>query len=228
MISTSIYYIANAGIYLESNHSGILVDGLFDPHEGFDPLPSTIENAILHKQPPFTQLSALFFTHSHADHYSPGKVSVFLKQYPQTSMYQPDQETRGQPLLFPGLYPVPSRHLMDKGRLVPHRALFLHFEGKNYFFSGDADPVFLYRNFPLELLSRFQNRIDMAFINPFFLSLTPGRKLLDTLAPNRIFVYHMPLQVPDSLRYHEILKRGMSRYPDKLVYPLVHFMERIS
>lgn len=60
----SVYYVANAGIYLTDGTSGILVDGLFDIHEGFDSLPAAIETAILEKQAPFTNISDLIFTHS--------------------------------------------------------------------------------------------------------------------------------------------------------------------
>lgn len=224
--NVSVYYVANAGIYLTDGTSGILVDGLFDIHEGFDSLPAAIETAILEKQAPFTNISDLIFTHTHEDHYSPVKVSMFQSRYPQTKISLPEN-----PIAHFSAYTldtIPARHLLDKGKQVPHRALFLQYGGKNFFFSGDADPVFLNKTLSPQLRTYFQGNIDIAFINPFFLSLTPGRKFLDTLAPHQTFVYHMPLQAEDTLRYHEILERGMKKYHGTLSICLPkYFMEQI-
>ena len=114
----SVFYIANAGIYLTCKNTGILVDGLFDPYEGFDPLPESIETAVMEKQFPFGHLSTLLFTHTHVDHYSVSKISHFLKRYPETDRILPDSGS------LTGLYRIPSRHLLDKGKAVPHTALF--------------------------------------------------------------------------------------------------------
>lgn len=218
----SVFYLANAGIYLTYENTGILVDGLFDFHEGFDPLPKPIETAIMEKQSPFDHLTALVFTHTHADHYSADKVSAFLKHYPDTDIIFPDSGS------FRGLSQIPARHLLDKGKTVPHTAIFLRYADQNFFFSGDSDPVYLNRNIPQEIMTDFRTQIDMAFVNPFFFSLTPGRKFLDNLDPKQIFVYHMPLQVPDFLRYHEILERGINKYSGKHVQPLTQFMTRLQ
>lgn len=237
----SVYYLANAGIYLTDKKTGILVDGLFDHYDGFDFLPESIETAVMNKQTPFGQLTSLLFTHTHIDHYSSGKVSAFLKRYPETGCILPEQKTSASRTF--SLCPFPSaadssaslvvqvhaRHLLDKGKIVPHTALFLKYAGQSFFFSGDSDPVFLNRNIPQETLSAFCGQVSMAFVNPFFFSLTPGRKFLETLNPGRIFVYHMPLQVPDSLRYHEILNRGLSKYTGKMpVQVLDQFMYRLQ
>lgn len=218
----SVFYLANAGIYLTDGKTGILVDGLFDSYEGFDPLPQSIEDAVMKKQAPFESLTALLFTHTHTDHYSDRKVSAFLKQYPETTLLLPDSQ------IFPGLCPIPCRHLLDKGKTVPHTALFLEYSGQNFFFSGDSDPVYLNRNMPQEILSACRSHIHMAFVNPFFFFLTPGRKFLDNLDPEVIFVYHMPIQVQDSLRYHEILQHGLSKYTIKTATPLLQFMYKLQ
>lgn len=222
----SVYYVANAGIYLTDGTSGILVDGLFDIHEGFDSLPAAIETAILEKQAPFTNISDLIFTHTHEDHYSPVKVSMFQSRYPQTKISLPEN-----PIAHFSAYTldtIPTKHLLDKGKQVTHQALFLQYGGKNFFFSGDADPVFLNKTLSPQLRTYFQGNIDIAFINPFFLSLTPGRRFLDSLAPHQTFVYHMPLQAEDTLRYHEILERGMKKYHGTLSIRLPkYFMEQI-
>ncbi len=218
----SVFYLANAGIYLTHENTGILVDGLFDPYEGFDSLPSSIETAIMKKQSPFEHLTALVFTHTHADHYSVNKVSDFLEYYPDTDIILPDSGS------LMGLSRISSRHLLDKGKIVPHSALFFRYADQNFFFSGDSDPVFLNRNIPQEILDNFRSQTHMAFVNPFFLSLTPGRKFLDHLNPKQIFVYHMPLQVPDPLRYHEILERGLDKYTGKIVQPLTQFMYKLQ
>lgn len=234
-ITSSVYYLANAGIYLTDKNTGILIDGLFDHYDGFDSLPESIETAIMKKQPPFRQITTLLFTHTHIDHYSSGKVSAFLKRYPGTGCILPEQDVSVSrtavfhPDFFPADSPaavltqISARHLLDKGKIVPHTALFLNYAGQIFFFSGDSDPVYLNRNTSQEILSAFHGQVNMAFVNPFFFSLTSGRKFLETLEPERIFVYHMPLHVFDSLRYHEILDRGLSKYTGK---PPVQILNR--
>ena len=218
----SVFYLANAGLYLTDHRTGILVDGLFDPHEGFDSLPESITAAIIKKESPFNSLTTLLFTHTHPDHYSPEKVTSFLRLYPDTTLLLPEIPP------FGGLYPIPCRHLLDRGKIVPHCSFFLKYAGRNFFFSGDADPVWLNRNISPELLMGFQSKIHMAFVNPFFFFLTPGRRFLAGLNPEQIYVYHMPVRVPDLMRYHEILEQGLSKYPDKTVKPLLNFMCKLQ
>ena len=55
------------------------------------------------------------------------------------------------------------------------------------------------------------------------------RRFLENLNPKQIFVYHMPLQVPDPLRYHEILDRGLAKYSGKApVRTMNRFMCRLQ
>lgn len=230
----SVYYLANAGIYLTDRKTGILVDGLFDRYDGFDSLPESIETAIMERQPPFEHLTTLLFTHTHVDHYSAHKVSAYLERYPATECIFPvsDNSVTGFHTISihadsaaADVEQIPSKHLLDRGKIVPHTALFLKYAGQIFFVSGDSDPVNLNRIMPQEILSACRGQITMAFVNPFFFSLTPGRKFLDTLSPGQIFVYHMPLQVPDPLRYHEILDRGLAKYNSKMpVQTLSQFM----
>lgn len=227
----SIYYIANAGVYLTDGKSGLLIDGLFEDCVCFDAIPATVRKAILAKEPPFENLSDLLVTHIHRDHYSAAGVAALRQQdahirvdFPQNSLNALEQDSvktleqkfedviwNMNPLYT--LVSIPCRHLMDKGEPVAHRAFFLEYAEKTFFFSGDADPVFLYKNFAASSLSvHFQGKVDLAFVNPFFLSLTAGRKFLDFLQPREAIVYHMPLEAEDQMRYHEVLERGMQRY----------------
>lgn len=224
----SVFFLANAGVYLTDGNSGILIDGLFDHYEGFDSMPDWLEKAILQTEPPFHRLTTLLFTHCHVDHYSREKVSFFVKNHPETRIFLPSDENICPPDLFCRLYPIPSKHLLDRNVIVPHTALFLSYAGQTFFFSGDSDPVSFHKQFPPKTLPDFAKRIDMAFINPFFLSLTPGRRFLMECQPARTFVYHLPIQVPDSLRYHEILERGLKRYQGPTVTPLVEFGKQLS
>ena len=243
----SVFYLANAGIYLTDRKTGILVDGLFERYDGFDTLPVSIETAIMEKQPPFEQLTTLLFTHTHVDHYSAGRVSAYLERYPETECILPAPADSGchTVSIHSGsehyvysthtgfskavVEQLHSKHLMDKGKIVPHTALFLNYAGQCFFFSGDSDPVYLNRYIPQEILSACCGKTTMAFVNPFFFPLAPGRRFLENLNPKQIFVYHMPLQVPDPLRYHEILDRGLAKYSGKApVRTMNRFMCRLQ
>ena len=177
----SVYYLANAGIYVTDHHSGILIDGLFEHYDGFDSLPKSIETAIMEKQPPFERLTTLIFTHTHIDHYSPGKVSAFLQRSPQTGCILPVFSSSAElehHFTSAVLIQIPSRHLLDKGIIVPHTALILKYAGQIFFFSGDSDPVYLNRNIPQNILSACCGQVSMAFVNPFFFSLTSRHRYI--------------------------------------------------
>lgn len=245
----SVFYLANAGVYLCNEETGILIDGLFESYPGFDPMPEFIETNLLSQKAPFTHLTDLCFTHNHPDHYSARKTDAFLKQYPKTgfylpqsnylprsnylpqSNYLPDSGSCEEKILLTAsqavLYPIPTRHLLDKKMEVSHRAFFLDYGQKLFFFSGDSDPVYLYKNLSVTQKEQFRSQVDAAFINPFFLSLSLGRRFLDEMEFPSLYVYHMPLQTPDTLRYHEILELGLKRCSEKKVTPLLHFMSQI-
>lgn len=220
----SIYYISNAAVYLDDGQNGILIDGLYDSIPEFDaPLPDH-EQAIFQKAAPFEHLSVLLFTHQHKDHCSLSKISYLQQLHPSITCQLPDA------LNYPGLTAFSSPHLLDKQNRILHQALFLSFSGQNYFISGDCDPVYLQKKLPSSIRQQFSGKIHYAFVNPFFLSLTPGRRFLEDLAPKHICVYHLPLSVPDTMQYHNTLKRGLEKWTSSsvTVEPMLQFMKKIQ
>lgn len=220
----SVYYLSNASVYLDDGENGILIDGLYDPIPEFDPPVKHIEQAIFAKEPPFEHLTTLLFTHQHRDHCSLSKIHQLLQMHPSMNCQFPEQ------LNLSGLTAFPSSHLLDKKQQILHQALFLSFGGQNYFISGDCDPVYLQKKLPPSIRQQFFGSIHYAFVNPFFLSLTPGRRFLEELTPKHICVYHLPLSVPDVLKYHETLKRGLGKWtqPSVPVEPMLQFMKKLQ
>ena len=220
----SVYYLSNAAVYLDDGQNGILIDGLYDPIPEFDPPAESFEQAIFNRISPFEHLSALLFTHQHKDHCSPSKIQRLMQMYPTIDCQLPNE------LNLPGLTAFSSPHLLDKKNQILHQALFFSFGGQNFFISGDCDPVYLQKKLPSSIRQQFCNCIHYAFVNPFFLSLTPGRRFLEELAPKHICVYHLPLSVPDPLKYHETLKRGIAKWTLSTVSvePMLQFMKKLQ
>jgi L-ascorbate metabolism protein UlaG (beta-lactamase superfamily) len=82
--SIKITYIAQSGVFIESDTIKIFVDALFkgDPHWGY-PAPSkelldSIENA----KPPYNNITAFFVTHAHIDHFDPRSLENALLHNP--------------------------------------------------------------------------------------------------------------------------------------------------
>ncbi|MCI6732506.1 MAG: hypothetical protein MR487_09315 [Lachnospiraceae bacterium] len=228
----SIYYLANAGIYFTDGNTGLLIDGLFDAWPGFDGLPYELEEKIMKKEVPFQNLSHLFFTHEHLDHCSHEKLQQFSDGCPDIPVYRPS-ERNNLVISIPvtcriSVTGFSTRHLLDASPKIPHDLFLLDWEDSHFFISGDADPVSAAKQFPENLLESHAGQIDMAFINPFWLSLTPGRRFLEQLKPKRIFVYHLPLIAEDTMRYGEVLERGIKRCQGIRVEKAERFLQKIK
>lgn len=227
----SVYFLANAGLYFSTETTGLLMDGLFKTWPGFDGLPPEIEEKIMKKEAPFQNLSHLFFTHEHFDHCCHEKLQQFSDGHPEAVVYLPS--VRKDSVISISITDQISitgfstRHLLDTSPKIAHDLFLLDWEEHHFFISGDSDPVSTMKQFPEDLMESYAGRIDMAFINPFWLSLTPGRRFLEQIKPKRIFVYHLPLDTEDTMRYGEVLDRGLKRASGLQVEKAEHFLQLI-
>jgi L-ascorbate metabolism protein UlaG (beta-lactamase superfamily) len=89
---TTVQYIANAGLLVSDGDSKILFDPLFDDDYGQYYLPpDDVREAILGGDAPFDEVSAVFVSHMHPDHFSAADILILLRQQPAMWLYGSSQ-----------------------------------------------------------------------------------------------------------------------------------------
>lgn len=229
-----ITVLANAAVYIESDQKGLLIDGFIAGYDGFDHMPEFIEQDILNRTGMFRNLKYIGFTHNHPDHYSACKVDSYCTKYPDLKgTFSKDMVPVAEELcnahskLVPGLswgsmeeitlVKLATKHVFYGSEEVIHDSLCLSIEGKRMLITGDADPVGLKKR--LEKEDGLREELthlgvypwEYAIVNPYFLYMRPGRTFLEKENVKRLSVYHMPIACEDTLRYHDILKKGLAR-----------------
>jgi L-ascorbate metabolism protein UlaG (beta-lactamase superfamily) len=86
------HYLANEGVLIVAGETRIAFDPLFRNDFGaYRLLPAELERALFAGEPPFTGLDAVFISHYHQDHFSPGDVLRLLKARGEIRLYAPAQ-----------------------------------------------------------------------------------------------------------------------------------------
>lgn len=87
-----VTYLGNEALMVE--HEGLKV--LFDPffHNTFNTyqaVPEPIRVALFNGVAPYNDIDAIFISHAHADHFSSGDITLFLKQHKESILIAPQQ-----------------------------------------------------------------------------------------------------------------------------------------
>ncbi|NNK99332.1 MAG: MBL fold metallo-hydrolase [Xanthomonadales bacterium] len=89
-------YMANEGVMVMQGETKILFDPLFRNAYGqYQLLPEAMEKALFAGQPPFDGVDAVFISHYHGDHFSPGDILQLLRAQPGIQLYAPAQAVAG-------------------------------------------------------------------------------------------------------------------------------------
>ena len=83
-----IHHIANEGVLIRVGEDQVIIDGLFE--SAYPDYESTTDETLTkigQQSFPFTSLDLLLVSHVHSDHFTPNKVKVVLKQFPQLKIY---------------------------------------------------------------------------------------------------------------------------------------------
>ena len=223
---------ANAGVLLSHPAGNLLIDGLFQAdHVPFSSLPAGTLQALLQGHPPYDRIDYLLFTHAHPDHFSPEVVLAFLEHRRVRGVLLPPSRTphtrlrqaladRGIPCLTAGsalpgditladglrIRTLPTRHLDQKFRDVPHVALLVTLDGRDLLFTADAD--YTTETFP-DLPP-----LRAVFLNPlFFHAYTGGTFFRGDFPTDTICVYHVPFPGDDTYHVRAMLARDLARHP---------------
>ncbi|MET1257239.1 MBL fold metallo-hydrolase [Aliikangiella maris] len=91
-LTATARYLANEGIIVQSGKHKILFDPFFhNNYQIYTLVPEKIKQAVMNNQPPYDNVSAIFISHAHEDHFDAKAVSVYLKKYSHVKLFAPSQ-----------------------------------------------------------------------------------------------------------------------------------------
>ena len=234
-----ITLVANAGVLVEHNGIGLLMDGIH--HEEGYPFSQVSENDMeLMRQGAdiFANLDYLLFTHEHPDHFTPQYVSEHIRLRSAKGVFLPNAND-GSPALA-----LLLNHLEKLA--IPHYTLGLE-PGKTKRFAVADDLVVTVigtrhmgpqyqaiRNdcFLLTLGGKnllftgdadyvagyFENAlagvtVDAVFVNPIFYHNSNGQEIInEVFRPRDIVIYHMPFEEDDTLHFSHMVTSDIDRH----------------
>lgn len=244
-----ITLVANAGVLVEYDGRGLLVDGIHQ-EEGhpFTRVPETTLARMQQRHPPFADLHYLLFTHEHPDHFTPELVRRQVDCAPPDGLFLPGEQDASPALT--GLL----AHLRSAG--ISHRRLGLAPGQTRRFMLGDelsvtaigtrhmgpqyqhvSNDCFLLHLGDLRVLltgdadhvpayyqdATWDGPLDAVFVNPIFFHHPDGQAIInDILEPRHVVIYHMPDAATDTMHFDYMVRRDMEKYalPNRQVHVL--------
>ncbi|MFC2164379.1 ankyrin repeat domain-containing protein [Acidobacteriota bacterium] len=212
-----ISYIANDGFMIATESKKILVDALFQNPFGYSDTPVKAFEKVLKKQPPFEKIDLILFSHAHRDHFEPEMAQQALAVHQEAMLvgnavlnkeFQQQAGDNFQSLssrvhninpewgsiftkvingIDVKIFPV--NHADLNGEYVT-LAYVIELVGIRILHLGDIyapSNVDYFKKYALE-----KERIDIAFIDPFFLLDHAGQEILkNNIQPQIIIPMHM-------------------------------------
>lgn len=90
--SARAHYLANEGLMVALGDTRVLFDPLFNESFGqYELLPESMREALFAGEPPWDGVDAVFISHYHDDHFSPGDMVRFLRLRENVHLYAPEQ-----------------------------------------------------------------------------------------------------------------------------------------
>lgn len=234
-----ITLVANAGVLVEHNGLGILVDGIH--HENGHPFSRVSERDIWRMRQRadiFANLHYLLFTHEHPDHFSPQQVSEYLRFQSVKGLFLPDESNGSLDLAFllQLVRELGIRHWtlgLEPGevkRIMPADGLLVTAIGARHMgpqFANVANDCFLLTLAGQNLLftgdadyvpEYFENglegvAVDTVFVNPIFYHNANGQEIIrEIFRPHTVVIYHMPFARDDSMRFSYMVNSDIEKH----------------
>lgn len=198
-----LIFTANAGMILETDGLCIAVDAFHNqralPFSTLpkDLLPALAESGVL------SRLDALFFSHTHSDHYGKSAVEQVLPYAPKASFLAPESLFPRQILLQgPAVHIALPDGKLDAVRLVhdgpeyrevPLYGLLLTLRNQRILFPGDSTD-----HAGVRQMTQGQP-VDVAVLNFPWITLPGNRRFVEQeLAPRHLILTHLPYPDDDT------------------------------
>lgn len=238
MQGLKIYYLTNCGILLHYNNTSIMIDGLNGPSDFFDDISDNTFQDILDEKHFFTRCDYLLYTHHHFDHFDAERNMRYITEkmpkiiflpFNKRSYYKkilkctvengvelisPDYTTDDYGVIYLKDCCVKyynTGHIGKENSNVPHYAFILEFGKFRLFFAADSDYLNYEKHSPF-----FNQKIDIAFYNPFYMNHTTGRKIVKKIGADKNYIYHLPHYKEDIARIRYQMERAIQKYYDDI------------
>lgn len=109
-----------------------------------------------------------------------------------------------------------TRHDGARYREDPHQSYLIRMGGERFFVAGDAA---LRRADAADFAGFYPEPVSAAFCNLYQLASPEGLDFLRALAPERIFLYHLPFQADDRYHYRQLARQAARACPADLPRP---------
>ena len=234
-----ITLIATAGVLVEHNGVGLLVDGIH--HESGHPFSMVPEDDLLFMRQGrgiFANLDYLLFTHEHPDHFTPKYVSQLIHLRPVKGLFLPNT-TVGSPGMLSLVQEardlaIPCWNLSLSPGKIQHIALSYNLSvtvigtrhmGSQYqavpndcFLVSLAGKNLLFTGDGDYVRGYFEDSLaklaplDVVFVNPIFYHNPDGQQIInDIFRPRRLVIYHLPFAQDDTMQFSYMVKRDVER-----------------
>jgi L-ascorbate metabolism protein UlaG (beta-lactamase superfamily) len=244
-----ITLVANAGVLVEHDGVGLLVDGIH--HQEGHPFSKVSEidmERMRQGAEPFSNLDYLLFTHEHPDHLTPRHVLELVRSRQIRKLFLPDERQGSKDLLLLleharkqgvsyetlGLDPGTTRQFQLTQHLTI-TAIGSRHMGPQYqsvrndcFLLSWKGMNILFTGDGDHVAEYYENALkdvvlDVVFVNPIFYHNMNGQEVINAIfRPRHVIIYHMPFVEEDTMQFHYMVNRDMEKYGDH--GPWVHVM----
>jgi hypothetical protein len=233
-LNLAVFHTVNSGLFFWDGQQGLLVDGLHsDDADGFSPMPAALCQQLRERSGLFAHLDGLAFTHLHDDHFDPERVRQLMAAPGAPVLYAPGlplNTAKVRPLekgawlaQLPGAELIAADTIHDGApfREEIHQSFVLRMGGDTVFLAGDAD-------FREEDAPRFLRLagapITAGFFNLFQICRPHLRRFIRALAPQRLFLEHLPFYEDDRYGLRANAQRHLKHMPEDLPVEVLRHM----
>ncbi|WP_291327032.1 MBL fold metallo-hydrolase [Desulfovibrio sp. UCD-KL4C] len=234
-----ITLVANAGVHVEYNGLGILVDGVH--HEEGHPFCQVSKTDLQHIKDGtnlFKNLDYFLFTHEHPDHFTPQYLLKIIQSRSFKGLFLPNERDGSSnlalllkharsinlPYWSLGLDPGEVKRVELADDLIV-TAIGSEHMGPQY--KNIRNDCFLLTLNGINLLftgdadyvaeyyikALCDVHLDAIFVNPIFYHNPNGQEIINKIfRPRAIVIYHMPLEQNDTMQFNFMVNRDIQRY----------------
>jgi len=206
--------VCNAGLLLDYEGYCILVDGTAYDYLGFSGIDENLLYQIATCKTSNSSLCGVLSTHCHPDHYNKERTHFLKQQNDSLFIFTPDDKTAVSGCIQCGpfcVYYHETEHMPHSYEQVRHYVFFVTAGSESVYIAADAKlDAAAHRNILRGMKPKY------LVVNPVYLTAADTICLLQDLTPDRIFVYHVPVDPFDRTGMRRKAERSIARCASKL------------